>query len=320
MSLQSQDIIRRSGTNKLTPAPRARDFQQEVAKLIDVSVCVGCKACQVACSVWNDIRADVGHNVGVYDNPADLSPEAWTVMRFSEVEVNGKFEWLIRKDGCMHCSEPGCLKACPSEGAIIQYANGIVDFQSEHCIGCGYCVAGCPFNVPRISKEDNHSYKCTLCVDRVAVGQEPACVKTCVSGAIHFGTKADMLHYAQGRITDLKKRGYANAGIYDPAGVGGTHVIYVLHHADRPELYHGLPKDPQISNIVNFWKGIWKPVSAAAFVATFAGLVFHYMKVGPIEVDEHDIEHEKESDKLARSQLANQQNSRTQVQQENRHE
>lgn len=98
---------------------------------------MGCKACQVACSEWNDIRDDVGHCVGVYDNPADLSAKSWTVMRFSETEQNGKLEWLIRKDGCMHCAEPGCLKACPSAGAIIQYANGIVDFQQENCIGCG---------------------------------------------------------------------------------------------------------------------------------------------------------------------------------------
>ena len=120
MAYQSQDIIRRSATNGFTPAPHARDHQQEVAKLIDVTTCIGCKACQVACSEWNDLRDEVGHNVGVYDNPADLTAKSWTVMRFSEVEQNDKLEWLIRKDGCMHCADPGCLKACPAEGAIIQ--------------------------------------------------------------------------------------------------------------------------------------------------------------------------------------------------------
>ena len=213
MAMETQDIIKRSATNPITPAPRARDYKAEVAKLIDVSSCVGCKACQVACSQWNDIRDDVGHCVGVYDNPADLSAKSWTVMRFSETEQNGKLEWLIRKDGCMHCAEPGCLKACPSAGAIIQYANGIVDFQQENCIGCGYCIAGCPFNVPRLNKEDNRVYKCTLCVDRVSVGQEPACVKTCPTGAIHFGTKKEMLEVAEERVAMLKKHGYANAGI-----------------------------------------------------------------------------------------------------------
>ena len=216
MSMETQDIIKRSATNSITPPPQARDYKAEVAKLIDVSTCIGCKACQVACSEWNDIRDDVGHCVGVYDNPADLSAKSWTVMRFSETEQNGKLEWLIRKDGCMHCEDPGCLKACPSAGAIIQYANGIVDFQSEHCIGCGYCIAGCPFNIPRLNKEDNRVYKCTLCVDRVSVGQEPACVKTCPTGAIHFGTKQEMLEMGEQRVEKLKALGFEHAGLYNP--------------------------------------------------------------------------------------------------------
>lgn len=289
MSIQPQDIIRRSATNSATPAPRVRDHQLEVAKLIDVSICIGCKACQVACSEWNDLRDEVGTNVGVYDNPRDLSPKTWTLMRFDEYEnESGRLEWLIRKDGCMHCEDPGCLKACPSPGAIIQYANGIVDFQSEHCIGCGYCVAGCPFDVPRISKEDNRAYKCTLCSDRVAVGQEPACVKSCPTGAISFGTREEMTEQASKRVAELNTRGFEHAGIYDPAGVGGTHVMYVLHHADRPQLYHGLPKDPRISAIVGGWKGLMKPLAAAAFVATLAGSLLHYVGVGPNTTAEGD--------------------------------
>ncbi|UVL64509.1 formate dehydrogenase subunit beta [Pseudomonas sp. B21-031] len=291
MSLQSQDIIRRSATNAFTPAPRARDHQAEVAKLIDVSICIGCKACQVACNEWNDLRDEVGHNVGVYDNPADLTPDTWTLMRFDEhQDESGKLEWLIRKDGCMHCADPGCLKACPQPGAIIQYANGIVDFQSEHCIGCGYCVAGCPFDVPRISKKDNKAYKCTLCVDRVSVGQEPACVKTCPTGAINFGSKADMLVQAEERVSELQDRGFAGAGIYDPQAVGGTHVFYVLQHADKPQLYHKLNPDPRISSAIEGWKGWLKPVAAAAFFATLAGTVFHYIGVGPNDVEEDDKE------------------------------
>lgn len=210
-------------------------------------------------------------------------------MRFDEhVNEKGKLEWLIRKDGCMHCEDPGCLKACPQPGAIVQYANGIVDFQSEHCIGCGYCVAGCPFNVPRISKEDNKAYKCTLCSDRVQVGQEPSCVKTCPTGAITFGTKEDMLHKAAGRVKEMKSRGVENAGIYDPQGVGGTHVMYVLQHADQPQLYHGLPKDPHISGVVQGWKGWFKPLAALGFVTALAGAAAHYISTGPNEVDEDD--------------------------------
>ena len=220
------DIARRSATT--TPAPGVRQTTA-VAKLIDVSTCIGCKACQAACMEWNDIRDEVGSCSGVYDNPVDLTAKSWTVMRFAEVEEKGKLEWLIRKDGCMHCADPGCLKACPAPGSIIQYANGIVDFHQENCICCGYCITGCPFNVPRISEADNKAYKCTLCSDRVAVGQAPACAKACPTGAIQFGSKEQMTDYAAKRVVDLKSRGYDKAGLYDPQGVGGTHVMYVLH-------------------------------------------------------------------------------------------
>src|SRR5215475_9535554 len=139
MPLQSLDIIRRSATTTREPDVRGA-CTGTVAKLIDESKCIGCKACQVACMEWNDLRDEVGSNIGVYDNPQDLSPSSWTLMRFAEVEDKGNLSWLIRKDGCMHCADPGCLKACPAPGAIVQYSNGIVDFDHEKCIGCGYCV------------------------------------------------------------------------------------------------------------------------------------------------------------------------------------
>jgi formate dehydrogenase iron-sulfur subunit len=286
MALQSLDIQRRSATT--TPSPSVRKTT-EVAKLIDISKCIGCKACQSACMEWNDLRDMVGDNNGTYDNPRDLTENSWTVMKFFEVEPNGKLEWLIRKDGCMHCADPGCLKACPSPGAIVQYSNGIVDFHEENCIGCGYCVTGCPFNVPRISKKDSKAYKCTLCSDRVAVGLEPACIKTCPTGALVFGSKDDMKHHAEERIADLKERGYQNAGLYDPPGVGGTHVMYVLQHGDRPELYD-LPKDPKISPMVSVWKGIAKPLALAALGLAALGSFFHYVAVGPNEVEEDEEE------------------------------
>ena len=297
MALQSLDIKRRSATT--TPMPSVREpVGGEVAKLIDTSKCIGCKACQVACMEWNDTRDEIGHNVGVYDNPADLTDKSWTIMRFAEYEnPAGDLEWLIRKDGCMHCEDPGCLKACPSPGAIVQYTNGIVDFHEENCIGCGYCVTGCPFDVPRISEKDKKAYKCTLCSDRVAVGQEPACAKTCPTGAIVFGTKEDMQHHAEERIEDLKSRGFENAGLYDPAGVGGTHVMYVLHHADKPELYSDLPKDPQISPMVSLWKGVAKPLGVAAMALTALIGIFHYIRTGPNETDEED---ERRADEDAR--------------------
>jgi len=284
MGMQSLDIERRSATT--TQPPNVRETIK-VAKLIDISKCIGCKACQAACMEWNDLRDTVGEVQGVYDNPRDLTDQSWTVMRFYEVEPDGKLEWLIRKDGCMHCADPGCLKACPAPGAIVQYANGIVDFKEENCIGCGYCITGCPFDVPRISKKDSKAYKCTLCSDRVAVGLEPACVKTCPTGAIVFGSKDDMKHHAEGRIADLKERGYESAGLYDPEGVGGTHVMYVLQHADQPQLY-GLPKDPTISPLVSLWKGVAKPLAMLALGVAAVGSFFHFVKVGPNEVEEEE--------------------------------
>jgi formate dehydrogenase iron-sulfur subunit len=291
-SLQSLDIAARSATT--TPSPQVRTTL-EVAKLIDVPSCIGCKACQVACMQWNDLRDTVGHNVGVYDNPADLTDQSWTVMRYSEVQMKApapseemRLEWLIRKDGCMHCEDPGCLKACPAPGAIVKYTNGIVDFIEENCIGCGNCITGCPFDVPRISQKDNKAYKCTLCSDRVGVGLEPACVKACPTGAIRFGSKDDMLEYGAERVADLKERGYANAGVYDPQGVGGTHVVYVLQHADQPTLYHGLPANPTISPWVSLWKGVAKPLALAAMIGAAVAGFFHYTKVGPVETPDDD--------------------------------
>src|ERR1700754_2791480 len=258
-NLSEADLIRRSASNVAAPARQLTS----VAKLIDVSKCIGCKACEAACLEWNNLREEVGVNHGVYDNPIDLTPASLTVMRFSEW-VNPEtqnLEWLIRKDGCMHCADPGCLKACPAPGAIVQYTNGIVDFVHENCIGCGYCLKGCPFNIPRYTKVERKAYECTLCSDRVAVGQGPACQKACPTQAIVFGTKDDMKKHADERIKDLKSRGFKNAGLYDPPGVGGTHVMYVLHHADKPEIYAGLPSNPTISPIVEIWKGMTKKLS-----------------------------------------------------------
>ncbi|HEX9242896.1 MAG TPA: formate dehydrogenase subunit beta [Anaeromyxobacter sp.] len=285
MALESLDVTRRSASTG--PPPGVRETL-EVAKLIDVSRCIGCKACQVACMEWNDVRDDVGRNLGVYDNPIDLTDRTWTVMRFYEEELPGKgLNWLIVKDGCLHCADPGCLRACPAPGAILQYANGIVDFQQEACIGCGYCQTGCPFNIPRYSMKDQKAYKCTLCSDRVAVGLEPACIKTCPTGALHFGSKVDMVGQAQERIAELKERGFEKASIYDPSGVGGTHVVYVLPHGD-PGLYR-LPEKAEISPLVAVWRsGVARALGVVTMAAVVVAGFFHYMKVGPLEVDERE--------------------------------
>jgi len=171
----------------------------------------------------------------------------------------------------------------------------------ENCIGCGYCVKGCPFNIPRISKVDHKAYKCTLCSDRVAVGQGPACAKACPTHCISFGTKEEMLKQAEGRLKDLKSRGYANAGIYDPQGVGGTHVIYVLHHADKPEIYAGLPANPRISPLVELWKGGAKYAGMALIGLTAAFGLIHHLVAGPNRVASEDEENAK---KLAKGRAS----------------
>jgi formate dehydrogenase iron-sulfur subunit len=280
MALQSLDIQNRSAST--TPPPSARRTL-EVAKLIDISRCIGCKACQAACMEWNDLHGTVGVNEGFYTNPSDLGDQTWTLMRFYEEQIEGSLQWLILKDGCYHCADPGCLKACPAPGAIVQYSNGIVDFQEDHCIGCGYCISGCPFNVPRLRKEDSKVYKCTLCSDRVSVGLEPACVKTCPTGAIHFGSKEEMVIQAEGRLDDLRERGFKSAAVYDPKGVGGTHVVLVLPHGDRPESY-GLPRNPSVSPLVTLWRSAF---ARGVGVLTMAGVlvagILHYMRHGPLE-------------------------------------
>jgi formate dehydrogenase iron-sulfur subunit len=287
MATPTLDVVRSSA--EISPAPRVRaEATLDVAKLIDVSKCIGCKACQAACMEWNDVRDDVGACSGSYQNPPDLSEKSWTVMRFYEEELPARgLQWLLVKDGCLHCEDPGCLRACPAPGAIVQYANGIVDFQQDQCIGCGYCQTACPFDVPRISAVDHKAYKCTFCSDRVAVGLEPACVKACPTQALSFGSKQAMLDLAGERLRELNERGYEKAAVYDPAGVKGTHVMYVLPHGD-PELYR-LPAKPQVSPLVAFWRGgVAKALGVIAMAGVVVGGIFHYMKVGPLEVDEHD--------------------------------
>ena len=281
MAQQSADIIKSSATMFSSPSARRT---LEVAKLIDVSRCIGCKACQSACMEWNDLRSPVGSFSGFYTNPQDLDDQTWCLMRFNEIEIDGSVQWLILKDGCMHCSDPGCLRACPAPGAIIQYSNGIVDFQSDNCIGCGYCISGCPFNIPRLRKEDSRVYKCTLCSDRVAVGLEPACIKSCPTQALTFGLRQELSAMAHHRLEDLKERGFSQAAVYDPPGVSGTHVFYVLPHGDRPNAY-GLPNNPSVSPIVELWRSPFaRGLGVFTMFAVLATGILHYMRHGPLEV------------------------------------
>lgn len=270
------DIVRISATT--APAPGVRR-QPTVTKLIDTSTCIGCKACEVACQEWNDLPPETTVQMGTYQTVPEMTSNLWNLIKFNEHETDAGFHWLMRKDQCMHCEEPGCLIACPAPGAIVQYANGIVDFDQDQCIGCGYCMTGCPFNVPKFAPETRRVYKCTMCVDRVAEGLQPACVKACPTSCLQFGTKDDMLEIASGRVEQLKANGFPNAAVYDPPGVGGTGVVTVLAFGDQPELY-GLPRDPHVPAAVRLWKGALKVTGNAAMLGGLLLAAVHYVRFG----------------------------------------
>jgi formate dehydrogenase iron-sulfur subunit len=269
------------------PAPGqgfSRDYG--VCKFIDTTTCIGCKACEVACVEWNGYEFRETTFDNTYQTMPDLEWNYWNLIRFNELEnSDGTLSWLMRKDQCMHCAEPGCLIACPAEGAIVQYTNGIVDFNQENCIGCQYCVTGCPFNIPKFNHTTKKVYKCTLCSDRVSAGLEPACIKACPTGCLHFGSKEDMKALAEARAAQLREHTtHKDAGVYDPEGVGGTHVIYVLHDAKHPERYGGLPADPRVPIFVRLWKGPLKWLGGLSMIGGVLGVFFHYVRYGPKEV------------------------------------
>ena len=293
--------IRRSSASTLGSKTGIRELPT-VSKYIDTTTCIGCKACEAACVEWNDLRRVDAEPTGTYQTLPTLHADYWNLIRFAEREGVGHdpgaaggdapfdFQWLMRKDQCMHCEDPGCLAACPAPGAIVQYENGIVDVDPARCIGCGYCLAGCPFDVPRFHETTGKMAKCTLCVDRVGASLEPACVKACPTGCLQFGTKSDMLAVAAQRIEQLRASGFERAALYDPPGVGGTSVVTVLAHGDHPEWY-GLPADPRVPLAVRIWKKLLRPLGAAAVFAAVVGAFTHYARFGPkVPPEEPDAE------------------------------
>jgi len=268
----------------------SRDY--EVCKLVDTTTCIGCKACEVACLEWNGYPFRPTAFDNTYQTMPDTAWNYWNLIRFDEhTAEDGTFSWLMRKDQCMHCADPGCLKACPADGAIVQYSNGIVDFQQEHCIGCQYCVTGCPFNIPKLNPVTKKVHKCTLCADRVSQSLEPACIKACPTGCLHFGSKDDMKDLAEKRARQLRMySGFDKAGVYDPPGVGGTGVIYVLHDATNPEAYGGLPAKPSIPWAVKLWKTPLKWLGNLAMVGGLIGVTLHYLRFGPKTVPDSKAE------------------------------
>ncbi len=220
----------------------------QVGMLIDVSKCMGCRGCQVACKQWNQLPATKTKFSGTYQNPPKLSGTTWTLVNFiepakSRTEFDGDPQWLFRKQQCLHCADPACVKACPT-GALTKLDNGIVYINQAVCAGCKYCVEVCPFQTPKADHKTGTARKCWMCLDRVLNGLQPACATACPTGAVVFGDRKAMLSKAKKRVVDLKKQ-YPKSDpyIYGEKELGGLGVLYLLPEND-PELFN-LPKDPK---------------------------------------------------------------------------
>jgi len=222
--------------------------------LTDATLCIGCKACEVACKQWNRLPAEPITTMtgSSYDNTLDLGATTWRHVAFVEVENpptarHGPIAWLMVSDVCKHCVHAGCLEACPT-GAIIRTEFGSVVIQDDICNGCGYCVSACPFGVPQLGS-DGGSHKCTLCYDRLQGGLEPACAKSCPTDSIQFGPVADLQVLARQRVETLVANGVDGARLYGDEtlggtnGIGGLNAMFIL--TAPPETYN-LPAAPRL--------------------------------------------------------------------------
>jgi formate dehydrogenase iron-sulfur subunit len=223
---------------------------QAMGFFTDTTVCIGCKACEVACKEWNQLpAANGGANTlsgDSYDNTRRLDGIHWRHVRFVEQFTPDRSQgrWLLMSDVCKHCVRAGCLEVCPT-GAIIRTEFDTVVIQSDVCNGCRDCIGACPFGVIDINPASGTAQKCTLCYDRLRVGLEPACAKACPTDSINFGPVADLKKMAQARVGKLHGQGEKRAYLYgaDDTMLGGLNSFFLL--VDRPEVYN-LPPDPKL--------------------------------------------------------------------------
>jgi formate dehydrogenase iron-sulfur subunit len=238
----------------------------KTAFLTDSTLCIGCKACEVACKEWNDVPADgfgwTGHS---YDNTGALGHSTWRHVKF--VESAGNPLWQFSSDVCKHCENAGCLEACPT-GAIVRTEFGGVFVQEDVCNGCGYCVVTCPFGVIDRRPGDGRAFKCTFCYDRQKAGLKPACATACPTESILFGTLDDMQAAAASRVRTLQQRGMTDATLYDASttSVGGIHALFVLR-GDPADF--NLPANPVVP--VTLLKTGWT-AAAVASIGMIAGV------------------------------------------------
>jgi formate dehydrogenase iron-sulfur subunit len=278
------------------------DHPPRVGFFTDTSICIGCKACEVACKEWNHVPDDGFELLGLsLDNTGSLGASTWRHVAFIEqdrpaaapaepeptvvdlpmpsfqrpgdgtgAETRTDFRWLMSSDVCKHCTHAGCLDVCPT-GSLFRTEFGTVVVQEDICNGCGYCVSACPYGVIDRREGDGRAWKCTLCYDRLKGDLEPACAKACPTDSIQFGPLDELRERAAARVDALHEAGVPDARLYgeDPHdGVGGTGAIFLL--LDQPEVY-GLPPDPVVPtrDLPRMWR--FAGAAAGAFVAAALG-------------------------------------------------
>ena len=245
----------------------------------DATLCIGCKACEVACKQWNQLPDDGFNFTGMsYDNTGALGASTWRHVSFVEREERGPepggadrgMSWLMLSDVCKHCERAGCLESCPT-GAILRTEYGSVYVQPDVCNGCGYCIPSCPFGVIDRRGDDGRAWKCTLCYDRLQGGMEPACAKVCPTESIQFGELGELRQRARERVDTLKDRGVDGARLYGEdagaqPGTEGLHAFFLID--DEPEVYN-LPPAPRVptKSVGPSWRAAG---AAAAGVAALA--------------------------------------------------
>jgi len=198
-----------------------------IGVLVDLTRCMGCRSCQVACKAWNDNPGEETVCWGTYENPPQLSPNTWTRVKFTETYDNyGDLKWVMHKFQCLHCLTPACASVCPVQ-VHQKTETGAVIYEEGKCIACRSCTAACPFSVPKIDWEDGlpEITRCRFCFDRVSNDEQPACAKSCATGALTFGERDELLSEAKTRIKDWPGK-YVNH-IYGEKEVGGTSWLYL---------------------------------------------------------------------------------------------
>ncbi|MBI2677550.1 MAG: 4Fe-4S dicluster domain-containing protein [Candidatus Koribacter versatilis] len=251
------------------------------AFLTDSTICIGCKACEVACKEWNGIKADGLEFSGFsYDNTGAVGHSTWRHVKFVEqgpvIGLGGNAlefpAWGFSSDVCKHCEVAGCLEACPT-GSIVRTEFGGVYIQPDVCNGCAYCVVACPFGVVERNQSDGRAFKCTFCYDRQKVGLTPACATACPTESIKFGEISELRETAQARVEALHERGVEDARIYDPrdSSVGGTHSIFILRGDPRT---YNLPPQPRVPG--EYMSAGWTSAAIAAG-AMLAGALIAFL-------------------------------------------